>query len=207
MRLRPTPTRPARATALLRARARQVAIALGTAIAAAGVLVPSACAAPAVAATSATPAEVGEIQRLQLTEQHARALALIDQALARDPKDAAMRFRRGVSLARLGREPEAIAVFQQLVDAYPTVLPPYQNLAALHAGRGDWHQARAVLERAVRMDPGHAPSWEALGEVEAQLARQAWQRARQAGDAKMAAAVKPRLALLDELLGPSKPAR
>ena len=66
--------------------------------------------APAVAA--APSPEALEIQRLIKSGQSTQALKLIDDALARNPKDPAMRFRRGVTLSMLDRKPEALQVFQ-----------------------------------------------------------------------------------------------
>ena len=62
---------------------------------------------------AAAPApEAAQIQHLLKSQQAGQALKMIDDALAKNPKDAAMRFRRGVALSMLDRKAEALQVFR-----------------------------------------------------------------------------------------------
>ncbi len=150
-------------------------------------------------AQAAAPApEVTEIQRLIKTGQNAQALKLIDEALAKNPKDPAMRFRRGVTLSMLDRKAEALAVFQKLVEDHPEMPSPYNNLAVLYGSQGDYDKARAALEKAIRTNPAYATAYQNLGDVYAQLASQAYSRALQLD--KTDTTVPPKLALLRELV-------
>lgn len=152
----------------------------------------------AVAASSAAvPSESAEIQRLLKDGQHAQALKLIDEALAKNPKDAQMRFRRGVALSMLDRKSEALAVFQKLVDDHPDMPAPYNNMAVIYGAQGDYEKARQALERAIRTNPAYATAYQNLGDVYAQLASQAYTKALQLDKAD--ASVQPKLALLREL--------
>lgn len=130
-------------------------------------------AAPAVADSSA------EIARLERAGQADAALALLEQALALAPKDPQLRFHKGVLLAQARRDAEAIAVFTQLNEEFPELAEPYNNLAVLYAGQGDYDKARAALEAAVRSNPGYATAYENLGDVYARLAAQAYARGQQ----------------------------
>jgi Flp pilus assembly protein TadD len=51
------------------------------------------------------------------------------------------------------------------------------NLAVLHAGRGDLDAARAALESALRKNPRHRAARENLGDVYLRLALRQWQSA------------------------------
>lgn len=148
-------------------------------------------------AANATSADSVEIQRLIKEGQHSQALKLIDESLARNPKDPQMRFRRGVALSMLDRKAEALAVFQKLVDDHPEMPAPYNNLAVLYGAQGDYDKARGALERAIRTNPAYATAYQNLGDVYAQLASQAYSKALQLD--KTDATVPPKLALLREL--------
>lgn len=153
----------------------------------------------AAAAQTAAPSanDAPEVQRLIKDGQHAQALKLIDDALAKNPKDANMRFRRGVVLSLLDRKNDALAVFQKLVEDHPDMPAPYNNMAVLYGAQGDYEKARGSLERAIRTNPAYATAYQNLGDVYAQLASQAYSKALQLD--KTDATVPPKLALLREL--------
>ena len=159
-------------------------------------------AAPASAATQAAALspEAAEIQRLIKSGQATQALKLIDDALAKNPKDPAMRFRRGVTLSMLDRKAEALQVFQKLVEDHPEMPAPYNNLAVLYGSQGDYDKARAALVAAIRTNPQYATAYQNLGDVYAQLASQAYSKALQLD--KTDATVPPKLVLLRELMNP-----
>jgi Flp pilus assembly protein TadD/ketosteroid isomerase-like protein len=155
---------------------------------------------PAVApAQAATPsAEAIEIQRLLKSQQAGQALKVIDDALAKNPKDPAMRFRRGVALSMLDRKAEALQVFQKLVEDHPEMPAPYNNLAVLYGSLGDYDKARGALVAAIRTNPQYATAYQNLGDVYAQLASQAYSKALQLD--KSDTTVPPKLVLLRELI-------
>lgn len=123
--------------------------------------------------------ELAEVQRLQSAGQTAQALARADQYLAGQPKSAPMRFLRGVLLADSQRPAEAAEVFQRLIEDYPELPEPYNNLAALHAAAGDYDRAKSALDQALRAHPGFAAAHENLGDVLAMLALRSYSRAAQ----------------------------
>lgn len=147
--------------------------------------------------------EIAEVQRLQAAGQTAPALARADQYLAGKPKDAQMRFLRGVLLADSKRDGEAAEVFQRLVEDYPELPEPYNNLAALYAAAGDYDRAKAALDQAVRANPSFAAAHENLGDVLAMMALRAYQRAQQLEPAN--AALPGKLKLVRQLLGRPAP--
>ena len=141
--------------------------------------------------------EALEIQRLIKNGQSTQALKLIDDALAKNPADPAMRFRRGVTLSMLDRKAEAVQVFEKLVQDHPDMPAPYNNLAVLYGSQGDYDKARAALVAAIRTNPQYATAYQNLGDVYAQLASQAYSKALQLDKADTS--VPPKLVLLREL--------
>ncbi|MEP6739795.1 MAG: tetratricopeptide repeat protein [Caldimonas sp.] len=139
-----------------------------------GLLLSFALAGPVVAALAD---ELSEVTRLHHAGQSAAALARADRYLATKPKDAQMRFLKSVVLADTGRGSEAIALLQQMVQDYPELAEPHNNLAALHAAAGDYGKARTELEETLRLNPAFAPAQENLGDIHAMLASQAYAKA------------------------------
>src|SRR3954447_24001674 len=125
----------------------------------------------------ATAEDLAETTRLHHAGQTAAALERADRVLAANPKDAQMRFLKSVLLADTGHSGEAQAILQQLVQDYPELAEPHNNLAAIYAASGEYGKARAELEEAIRLNPTYAPAHENLGDVQALLAGQSYARA------------------------------
>lgn len=128
----------------------------------------------AVAAGAARADDLADVQRLAGAGDLRGALARAEQALAASPRDARLRFARGVLLADLRREAEATQVFLQMHEDYPELPDPLNNLAVLHAAGGRLDEARAALEAALRNDPQHRNARENLADVYVRLAVRLW---------------------------------
>lgn len=142
--------------------------------------------------------ELAEVSRLRAGGQFEAALQRAEAALAARPKDPQMRFTKGVLLESLQRRAEAAEVFERLVEDYPELPEPYNNLATLHAAAGDYDKARVALEQALRANPSFALAHQNLGDVHAALAGRAYARALQIEPANRA--LPPKLSLVRELL-------
>ena len=135
------------------------------------------CAALSMPARAATAEELSEVTRLHRAGQSAAALERAERVLSAQPKDAQMRFLKSVVLVDTGRSDEAQAILQSLVQDYPELAEPHNNLAAIYAAAGDYGKSRAELEETIRLNPGYAPAHENLGDVHALLAAQSYGRA------------------------------
>jgi tetratricopeptide (TPR) repeat protein len=125
----------------------------------------------------AGPTPLEEVQKLLTSGQPQRALSRADDHLAKHPRDAQMRFVRGVILTELKDPAAARSVFQQLTEDFPELPEPYNNLAVLYAADGQLDRARAALEMALLARPDYAMAHENLGDVYLQMAADAYQRA------------------------------
>lgn len=123
--------------------------------------------------------EVDEVKRLQAAGQIAQALQRADAHLASHPKDASMRFVKGVLLTDSARPADAMQVYEALIEDLPELAEPYNNLAALQAAAGEYDKARLALEQAVRAQPAFALAHQNLGDVLATLAARSYARALQ----------------------------
>jgi len=145
--------------------------------------------------------ELSEVQRLHAAGQTATALQAADKYLTAKPKDAQMRFVRGVMLAEMRRSAEATQVFEKLIEDYPELPEPYNNLAALQAAAGDYDRARALLDQALRANPGFAAAYENLGDVLSMLALRAYAKALELEPAN--ATVPLKLTLVRQIVNPA----
>ena len=142
--------------------------------------------------------DYADITQLIKAGKPADALAKVEQRLAANPRDAQLRFLRGVAQADSGKAADAIATFTKLTEEYPELPEPYNNLAVLYANQNQLDKARTALEMAIRTNPSYATAHENLGDIYAKLASQAYNKALQL-DAGSANSVKPKLALIREL--------
>lgn len=118
--------------------------------------------------------ELADVQRLAGSGDLAGALRQADRALVAKPRDAQLRFLRGVLLTDLKRDADAIAAFSQLHEDYPELPDPLNNLAVVYAGQGRLDDARAALESALRNDANHRNARENLADVYLRLALRLW---------------------------------
>lgn len=150
--------------------------------------------APAMSDPRAADTAYRQAQRLVDEGRPDDALAAIETALQASPSDARLRFLKGVILGGQGKDAEAIEVFQGLARQFPELPEPHNNLAALHAARGELDQARAALDDAIRALPSYALAHENLGDLHLRLAIRAWQRAAELEPGNAAPASKLKLA-------------
>lgn len=135
-----------------------------------------------VAALVTLPAfadEASDVSKLMRAGQLSEALSKADAVLVQRPKDAQMRFLKGVILTEQNKSAEAISIFAKLTDDFPDLPEPYNNLAVLYASSGQYDKARAALDMAIRTNPSYATAYENLGDIHAKLASQAYDKALQ----------------------------
>lgn len=145
--------------------------------------------------------EYSDVDRLFTAGQWAEAVHKADQFLATHPRDARMRFLKGLAVAEQGKTAEATAIFVKLTEDFPELPEPYNNLAVLYSKQGQYDQARRALESAIRTNPSYATAYENLGDVYAKLASQAYSKALQM-EGSNNAKVGPKLAMIRDLFTP-----
>ena len=148
--------------------------------------------------------EAADVSKLLKGGNYSEALAKANAALAQKPRDAQMRFLKGVALTEMNKSAEAIAVFARLSEDFPDLPEPHNNLAVLYASNGQFDKARASLDMAMRTNPSYATALENLGDVNARMASQAYDKALQLDNRN--ASAKSKLTLLTTLGNSSKAA-
>jgi len=146
--------------------------------------------------------DVQDINQLFRKGDLSTALSRANQFLAKNPKDAQVRFLKGLILADQGKSAEAIQVFTTITEDYPELPEPYNNLAVLYAADGKYDAAKNALEMAIRTHPSYATAHENLGDLYAKMASQAYDKALQIDNSNKTAQTK--LALIKDMMS-SKP--
>lgn len=142
-----------------------------------------ACAVLAAAGTAAAqkppaaPSAATEIGELMKAGRNDEALKRAEARLKDNPRDAQVRFMRGVILAEQGRTVEAATVFEALTQEFPELPEPYNNLAVIHAAQGRYDSAHRLLQQALAAQPNYATAYENLGDLYLSMAEQAYGKA------------------------------
>src|SRR5512135_3536420 len=155
----------------------------------------------------ATADDLQDINQPYKQGQQEKALDRVNSFLgsrseAQGPRITQARFMKGLILADLGKTTEAIQVFTKLAEDYPELPEPYNNLAVLYAGQGNYDMARIALEMAIATNPSYATAHENLGDIYAKMASQAYDKALQLD--KGSAPTPTKLAMVKELSGTGK---
>jgi Flp pilus assembly protein TadD/ketosteroid isomerase-like protein len=159
----------------------------------------------AIAATNALAApadDLKEAQKLYSQGKLQPALDKDEQYLKAEPRDPQGRFLKGLILTEQKKTQEAIQVFQGLTEDFPELPEPYNNLAVLYASQGNYEKAKSALELAIHTHPTYATAHENLGDIYAELASRAYDRALQLDKNNTSAKVK--LAMVKDLFSAQK---
>lgn len=123
--------------------------------------------------------DLQDINKLVSSGQTAPALEKINSYLGSHPKDAQVRFLKGIVLTEQGKQVEAIQIFSALTEEFPELPEPYNNLAVIYASQGQYEKARNALELAIHTHPSYGTAHENLGDVYAKLASRSYDKALQ----------------------------
>jgi tetratricopeptide (TPR) repeat protein len=153
-------------------------------------------------AWSAPADDLREAQKLYGQGKVQPALEKVDGFLKSQPRDPQGRFLKGLLLTEQKRVPEAIQIFTGLTEDFPELPEPYNNLAVLYASQGNYDKAKSALELAIHTHPSYATAHENLGDIYAQLASRAYDRALQLDKNNNTAQMK--LSMVKDLFSPQK---
>jgi len=143
--------------------------------------------------------QLAEAAKMIRDGQYGAATSQIQAVLATDAKNPQARFLKGVVETDEGKIDDAMATFQGLIEEYPELPEPHNNLAVLFARKGQYENARRALELALASHPDYAIAHENLGDVYARLASAEYDRALGIDHTNKSARTK--LALVRELFG------
>lgn len=111
--------------------------------------------------------------------EYVQAAEKIENYVRQNPRSLEGRFLKGVILSEQGKTQDAIQVFYQLTQDFPTVPEPYNNLAVLYASTGQYNKARYALELAIKTHPAYSAAHDNLSNIYSYMASVAYNKALQ----------------------------
>jgi len=117
-----------------------------------------------------------DVRKLLRQAKYSQALLLVNKSLASSTRDPQMRFWQGFIFEQLGQPDMALQVYLDLTREYPELAEPFNNLGVIYASKGDYPNAKAALDNALRANPNYAIAHENLGDLLVNMARQAYER-------------------------------
>lgn len=104
-------------------------------------------------------------RRHGLRGEHAEAVALLDQVLARDPTNHEAWNRKGAYLMAMGRTAEAIEALERFLEIGPEWPNVWVNLAKCHAAEGAAEEAERWARKTLEIDPDNEAALALLVEL------------------------------------------
>lgn len=128
------------------------------------------------------------IEQLINAGRNDEALAMIEKRLAdtRNPPppggtDVQLQFQHARVLAALGRNDEALDIYQDMTARFPELPEPWNNMAVIYAANGEVDRAETALRNALRADPNYAAARANLADVQLLQAKRSYGQAEKLG--------------------------
>jgi tetratricopeptide (TPR) repeat protein len=118
-----------------------------------------------------------DVRKLLRQAKYPQALLLVNKGLSNNPRDPQMRFWQGFLFEQLDQPDMALQVYLDLTREYPELAEPHNNLGVIYAAKGDYPNAKASLDAALRANPNYAAAHENMGDLLVNMARQSYERA------------------------------
>jgi tetratricopeptide (TPR) repeat protein len=127
------------------------------------------------------------IRNKQWTQAQQKLQSAIKQSTAKPGSAVSpqLRLMNSQILAGLGQSDKAIEELQALIQEFPELPEPYNNLGVLHAAQGNYHAATTAFLLAIQARPNYKIAHQNLGDLYTAMAQQAYAKAKavQAGPA------------------------
>jgi len=117
-----------------------------------------------------------DVLKLLRQAKYPQALLLVNKGLSTNPRDPQMRFWQAYIFEQLDQPNMAQQVYLDLTREYPELPEPHNNLGAIYAAKGDYPNAKASLDAALRTNPNYAAAHENMGDLLINMARQSYER-------------------------------
>ena len=114
---------------------------------------------------------------LLISEKPFIALEKIKKRLRTSPDEPRLLFYKGVTEAKLNQIDSAIKTYNDLINKYPNLPEPYNNLAVIYAERQELDLAKDTLEKAIKTNSSYSVAHVNLGDIYTQMATNAYNMA------------------------------
>jgi tetratricopeptide (TPR) repeat protein len=128
--------------------------------------------------------DIAEIEELIRSKQWSQAQQKLQLAIkltaptASTPLSPQFRFMNSQILAGQGQVAKAVLELQALIQEFPELPEPYNNLGVLLASQGQYDEALSALMSAIQARPHYKIALQNLGDLHTALAQQAYAQAK-----------------------------
>ncbi len=138
---------------------------------------------------------ISDIESLMQNKQWAQAQRLVQSEIDRKTSAAQspqLRLMQSQIMAGLGQNQDAIKTLQLLIQEFPELPEPYNNLGVLLAAQGQYESAAEAFLTAIQARPNYKIAFQNLGDLYTAMAQQAFAKANSLSqDGKMLPPPKP----------------
>jgi len=105
------------------------------------------------------------------------ALIEIDRLIETNPNSHNLLFLKAVTQSKLGEKKLAIKTYLYLIEIFPHLPEPYNNLAVLYAEQNKLAEAKKILQKALETNSSYSIAHINLGDVYTRMASDAYRKA------------------------------
>ena len=91
---------------------------------------------------------IEEIKLLLKNGKYDKAENLVNMSIDNNFNDPELLFYKGIIETNLNKNNQAIDTFRDITERFPQLPEPFNNLAVLYAGKGQYRLAKEILEQA-----------------------------------------------------------
>ncbi|ARP80715.1 hypothetical protein CAL12_07605 [Bordetella genomosp. 8] len=136
-----------------------------------------------------TPSQITDrIEQLITAGRNDEALKMIEKRLAETANppppggtDVQLEFQHARVLAAMGRDQEALDIYEDMTSRYPELPEPWNNMAVIYAKRGEIDRAETAVRNALRADPNYAAARANLADIQLAQAKRSYGEAAKLG--------------------------
>ena len=120
---------------------------------------------------------IEEIKILLKNGDYTNAEKLTNQSIEKNLNNPELLFFKGIIETNQGKNNQAIDTFRDLTERFPKLPEPFNNLAVLYAGKGQFRLAKEILEQAIKTNPSYLTAHINLGDIFTKMASEAYNKA------------------------------
>ena len=120
---------------------------------------------------------IEEIKILLKNGDYTNAEKLANQSIEKNLNNPELLFFKGIIETNQGKKNQAIDTFRDLTERFPKLPEPFNNLAVLYAGKGQFRLAKEILEQAIKTNPSYLTAHINLGDIFTKMASEAYNKA------------------------------
>ena len=121
-------------------------------------------------------ADINKIKSMVVTSPSA-AIIEINQLLKNEPNNQNLLFLKAVTETKLEKKELAIKTYNNLIEKFPGLPEPYNNLAVLYAEQNKLEEAKKILQKALKTNKSYSVAHINLGDVYTRMASEAYRKA------------------------------